>query len=385
MRIIADENIPLVQEFFADIGKIKVYPGRDIKAKYLKEADVLLVRSVTQVNADLLQHSGVRFVGTSTIGTDHIDLKWLKNHKIAFANAPGSNAESVVEYVLSALVYLEEREGFELQDKTLGIIGAGNVGGRLYERLHQIGVKTLINDPPLQAKNAQAFPEACWADLDTLLEQADIISLHTPLISSGAHPTHHLLDKKRIQNLAAGKIIINSGRGAVIDTQALKKRLQAQEDLLTVLDVWEQEPHFDTELVKLVTLATPHIAGYSLDGKLRGTEMVCQSLCQHFGLPMRKQLGQLIPEPPLRKINFSAQMSPEQGVRTLIRACYDVRSDDLALRLALRTLTPAQAYDQLRRDYPVRREFANVRVELKSKQKALAQKLMSLGFKVKLS
>ncbi|MFG1491526.1 4-phosphoerythronate dehydrogenase, partial [Oceanospirillum sp. HFRX-1_2] len=237
---------------------------------------------------------------------------------------------SVVEYVLSVLSLLSDQEDFILKEKTIGIIGAGNVGGRLKERLQEIGINVLVCDPP----RAEAEGEEGFTDLDELLEQADIISMHTPLIKQGPHPTLHLLNEARINKLKPDTVLINSGRGAAIDTQALKARLQEQCDLYTVLDVWESEPNIDHELLELVDVGTPHIAGYSLDGKLGGTEMVYLSVCQYFGLPARKKLGQLIPEPPLRKLSFSSQAHRWQSTLTAIRACYDVRNDDMAMRRA---------------------------------------------------
>lgn len=385
MHIIADENIPLVHEFFAELGTIETLPGRSMTPQQIQKADVLLVRSITNVNRALLEGSKVRFVATATIGCDHIDQEYLAANTIGFANAPGCNANSVVEYVLSVLSLLSDQEDFILKEKTVGIIGAGNVGGRLKERLEEIGIKVLVNDPPrAEAEGADGF-----TDLDDLLEQSDIISMHTPLIKRGNHPTLHLLNEGRINKLKPDTVLINSGRGAAIDTQALKARLQEKGDLYTVLDVWESEPGIDHELLELVDVGTPHIAGYSLDGKLGGTEMVYQAVCRHFGLPVRKKLGQLIPEPPLRKLSFSSQAHRWHSTLTAIRACYDVRNDDMAMRRAFARAHKkgdalSQAFDELRRTYPIRREFHTLKIQLKTSQKKLGDQLEKFGFSVRL-
>ncbi|WP_417597417.1 4-phosphoerythronate dehydrogenase PdxB [Oceanospirillum sp.] len=385
MHIIADENIPLVQEFFSELGTIETLPGRSMTQKQIQKADVLLVRSITNISPALLEGSKVRFVATATIGCDHIDQEYLAANNIGFANAPGCNANSVVEYVLSVLSLLADQEDFILKEKTVGIIGAGNVGRRLKDRLQEIGIKVLVNDPPRAlTEGAEGF-----TDLDELLGQSDIISMHTPLIKHGDHPTLHLLNETRINKLKPETVLINSGRGSAVDTVALKRRLQEKGDLVTVLDVWESEPDIDYELLELVDIGTPHIAGYSLDGKLGGTEMVYRAVCGYFGLPARKKLGQLIPEPPLRKLSFSNQAHRWQATLTAIRACYDVRNDDMALRRAFskarrQNQSLGQAFDELRRTYPVRREFDTLKVQLKTSQKKLGDRLEKFGFSVRL-
>lgn len=385
MHIIADENIPLVQEFFSELGSIETLPGREMTSEQIKHADILLVRSITEVNAKLLEGTKVRFVATATIGCDHIDQDYLKSQEIGFANAPGCNANSVVEYVLSVLTLLADQEGFQLQDKTIGIVGAGNVGGLLKQRLDSLGINLLVNDPPrAEQEGAEGF-----VSLDELLAQADVISMHTPLIRTGDHPTLHLLNQTRIEALKPDTILINTGRGAAIDTAALKDRLQTRNDLFTVLDVWESEPNIDHELLELVDIATPHIAGYSLDGKLGGTEMVYLAVCDYFGLPVRKKLGQLMPEPPLRKLSYSSRADQWYAILTAVRACYDVRNDDMALRRAFSRAarngqSTGEAFDLLRRNYPVRREFDTLKIQLKTNQKKIAAQLEKYGFGTKL-
>lgn len=384
MHIIADENIPLIQEFFAELGTIETLPGREMTAEQIQHADVLLVRSITQVNETLLKGTKVKFVATATIGCDHIDQEYLKKNKIGFANSPGCNANSVVEYVLSVLTFLSDQEGFLLKEKTFGIIGVGNVGRRLQERLESIGLKVLVCDPP----RADVEGEEGFTDIDTLLAKADVISMHTPLITEGPHPTNHLLNENRINALKPDTILLNSGRGGAVDNQALKQRLIEKDDLIVALDVWESEPNIDHALLELVDIGTPHIAGYSLDGKLKGTEMVYQAVCHYFGLPVRKKLAQLIPEPPLKKLSFSGQAHRWWATLTAVRACYDVRNDDIAMRRSFSKAVKAErpiglVFDELRKDYPVRREFPTLRIQLKTNQQKLADRLEKYGFGIK--
>ncbi|MHB0776461.1 4-phosphoerythronate dehydrogenase PdxB [Halomonas sp. WWR20] len=381
MRILVDENIPLAEEFFGELGEITRLPGRAITADAVHPYDVLLVRSITRVDAALLHGSRVRFVGTCTIGTDHIDTAYLAQQRIGFASAPGCNADSVVDYVLSSLLLLAEEEGFSLSGKTVGIVGVGNVGQRLHARLDELDVNCLLCDPPrAENEGAQGF-----ADLDSVIERADILCLHTPLIESGPHATYHLMNRERIQALKPGCVLINAGRGACLDNAALRERLQAHNDLRTVLDVWECEPDIDETLYTLVDIATPHIAGYSMDGKMRGTEMVYQAAMRYFGLPARKKLGQLKPEPWLRKIVLNNWAPPLEALSLCARACYDVRRDMLAFDHYRRRMGMAAGFDAYRAEYPTRREFFTLRVELTKNAADLREALEGFGFNLKLA
>ncbi|OHY97137.1 4-phosphoerythronate dehydrogenase PdxB [Salinicola sp. MIT1003] len=381
MRILVDENIPLAEEFFGELGEVTRQPGREMTAASLRGHDILVVRSITKVNAALLEGADkLRFVGTCTIGTDHIDTDLLTERGIGFASAPGSNAESVVDYVLSSLLLLSEEEGFSLSGKTVGIVGAGNVGGRLATRLDNLDVECLICDPPrAEAENRDDF-----LDLDVMIERADIICLHTPLVAEGEHATHHLLNRERIEALKPGTVLINAGRGDCLDGNALRERLERQADLRTVLDVWEHEPGIDEALFELVDIGTPHIAGYSVDGKMLGTEMIYQAAMRHFGLPARKKLGQLKPDPWLRKIVLHSWTPPLEALSLCARACYDVRRDMLAFDRYRRRLGMAAGFDAYRREYPPRREFQTLRVELKKNKGGLRDALEGFGFSVKL-
>jgi erythronate-4-phosphate dehydrogenase len=376
MLIVADENIPLLDAFFAGFGEVRRYPGRAIDAACVKDADVLLVRSVTRVDRQLLQGSRVRFVGTCTIGTDHLDLDYFAQARIQWSSAPGCNARGVVDYVLGSLLTLAELEGADLGRKTYGVVGAGEVGGRLVRVLHGLGWKVLVCDPVRQAQEGGDF-----VSLETILAQCDVISLHTPLQRGGEHPTWHLLDAPRLARLRPGAWLINASRGPVVDNLALRTLLLAREDVHAVLDVWEHEPQVDLQLADLCTLATPHIAGYSLDGKQRGTAQIYQALCRVLGRPEQVQLADLLPAPALAQIELHADADPAWALATVCRAVYDPRRDDADFRRSLSENPTEQkaAFDLLRKHYPVRREIEGLAVRLRGESAQLAQVLSALG------
>lgn len=381
MRILVDENVPLAEEFFGELGEVVRQAGRDMTPDSVRDFDALVVRSITPVDAAMIEGSKLKFVGTCTIGTDHVDLAALQERGVGFANAPGSNADSVVDYVLSSLLLLAEEEGITLAGNVVGIVGAGNVGGRLAARLDNLDVECLICDPP----RAEREGRDDFLELDTLIERADILCLHTPLIEEGEHATRHLMDRRRIDALKPGTVLISAGRGDCLDGQALRERLERAQDLRTVIDVWEHEPGIDEALYELVDIATPHIAGYSVDGKMLGTEMIYQAAMRHFGLPARKKLGQLRPDPWLSKIVLHSWTPPLEALSLCARACYDVRRDVLAFDRYRRRLGMAAGFDAYRREYPERREFQTLRVQLKKNRGGLRDALEGVGFSVKLS
>lgn len=381
MLIVADENIPLLDRFFEEIGTIHRVAGRTLKPEDVQGADILLVRSVTRVDRQLLEGSKVKFVGTATIGTDHVDVAWLESQGIAFACAPGCNAASVTEYVLSVLsIHAEQRGVDNWTDLSVGIIGAGNVGSCLAGRLTRLGFDVKLSDPPRE----EAEGDEVFAPLDDVLA-CDVISLHTPLSDRGDHATHHLIDAARLEALTGAQLLINTSRGGVVDCDALKRRLQAGDAPTVVLDVWEGEPDVDVDLAASLWLMTPHIAGYSLEGKFGGTEMIYQALCQFLGLPARKKSGQFMADPALSKLSFTSSANAQDAAHVAIRACYDVRRDDARYRrvLALAPEERAAAFDAMRRDYPVRREFSSTKIQLKGGAKELQHVFKALEFKLK--
>ena len=319
--------------------------------------DVLLVRSTSRIGEDIVAGSQLRFVGSVTIGTDHIDVDTLTRHGIAFAHAPGSNATSVVEYVLATLLLVASRQGERLAGKTLGIVGCGNVGGRLAQRAHALGLYVLKCDPALAQK---ATPE--YVTLDTILEAADIVSIHVPLTRSGPYPTHHMLDARRLGSLKAGAWLVNTSRGAVIDSRALLACLRRGHIGVAIMDVWEQEPSPDPELVGESTVATPHIAGHSFDGKLRGTIMLHEAIVRHFGIQSAWDASALLAPAPGDRLEIAPPRlakSDTDWLHGVVRQMYDVSTDDARMRrlAALSAEKRADTFGRLRRAYARRRSF----------------------------
>lgn len=376
MLIVADENIPLLDAFFAGFGEIRRVPGRVIDRATVEQADVLLVRSVTQVNRALLEGSKVRFVGTCTIGTDHLDLDYFNQAGISWSSAPGCNARGVVDYVLGSLMTLAEIEGVDLAQRTYGVVGAGEVGGRLINVLKGLGWNVKVCDPPRQAAEGGDY-----VSLEQIIEQCDVISLHTPLTRSGDGATWHLFDEQRLRQLMPGAWLINAARGPVVDNAALRQVLLEREDLQAVLDVWEAEPEVDVALADLCVLATPHIAGYSLDGKQRGTAQIYQAYCTFIGQPESIQLADLLPAPWLAQVTLHANSDPAWALAMLCRGVYDPRRDDADFRRSLVGNIAEQraAFDVLRKQYPVRREIEGLQVRIEGEAPALAQIVAALG------
>lgn len=378
MKIIADENIPCARQAFASLGEVTLLPGRGMRPEQVRDADLLLVRSVTRVDRELLEGSRIRFVGSATIGFDHVDRDYLQAQGIGFSTAPGSNATSAAEYVVSALMVLAERQGFDPAGKTVGIIGCGNVGSRVRRKLQALGMQCLVNDPPLQAQGGHDD----FVDLERVLE-ADVITVHVPLTRSGPHPTLHLVDAAFLARLGPGAVFINTARGAVTDNVALDRLLAERSDLSIVLDVWEGEPAINAALLEKVDLGTPHIAGYSTDGKLRGTGMIYSTACEFLGVPVQWDAAAELPPGP--SLDLAAGGDPLDVVRTAVLQCYDVRADDARLRHML-TLPPEQraaCFDRLRKEYPVRREFAEASLRARDMDAGLRSMLAGLGFTVR--
>ncbi|WP_331350870.1 4-phosphoerythronate dehydrogenase [Cellvibrio sp. UBA7671] len=379
MRIVADENIPLVNAFFGHMGEVVCLPGRTMTAADVRDADALIVRSVTKVNPALLEGSKVKFVGTCTIGVDHLDQAYLDAHGIKWSSAPGCNANSVVEFVYAALCHLD----INWLPVKFGIIGCGNVGGLLYKRLKAQGVDVRCYDPNLTlAQNP---------DLTSLEEvlACDVISMHTPLVTTGPHPSFHLLGRKELLQLKPDAVLINCGRGPVIDNQALLDVLTERNDLRAVLDVWEPEPDISLELLNHVLLGSPHIAGYSYDGKLNGTEMIYYALCRHLDKSPQSSLTALVPPLASNQLRIDDDIDKDNNifniVKELIKQVYDIAADDARLRsLASQAFAGevvfGQGFDGLRKHYPIRREFHNYQVHLENISDTNKKWLQVLGF-----
>ncbi|EPK7358910.1 4-phosphoerythronate dehydrogenase PdxB [Kluyvera intermedia] len=370
MKILVDENMPYARELFSRLGEVSAVPGRPIPMEALTDADALMVRSVTKVNEALLGDKAIKFVGTATAGTDHVDHAWLQQAGIGFSAAPGCNAIAVVEYVISALLMLAERDGFALTDRTVGIVGVGNVGGRLQKRLEALGIKTLLCDPP-RADNGDAGD---FKSLNDLVEQADVLTFHTPLYKEGPYKSLHLADEALIRRLKSGAILINACRGPVVDNAALLACLEDGQDLSVVLDVWEPEPDLNLALLEKVDLGTSHIAGYTLEGKARGTTQVFEAYSQFIGQPQEVALSSLLPAPEFGHISLHGPLD-QPTLKRLVHLVYDVRRDDAPLRKVAGI--PGE-FDKLRKNYLERREWSSLTVECDDADAAAL--LQQIGF-----
>lgn len=370
MKILVDENMPYARELFSRLGEVKAVPGRPIPVAELAGADALMVRSVTKVNETLLANQSIKFVGTATAGTDHVDQAWLAQAGIGFSAAPGCNAIAVVEYVFSSLLYLAERDGFTLTDRKVGIVGVGNVGGRLQKRLEALGVRTLLCDPP-RADNGD---EGDFRTLDELVQEADILTFHTPLFKDGPYKSLHLADDALIRRLKPGAILINACRGPVVDNAALLKCLEAGQDLSVVLDVWEPEPDLNLALLDKVDIGTSHIAGYTLEGKARGTTQVFEAYSKFIGQAQQVALDTLLPPPEFGRITLHGKLD-QPTLKRLVHLVYDVRRDDAPLRKVAGI--PGE-FDKLRKNYLERREWSSLYVQCDDADAATL--LKKLGF-----
>lgn len=357
LRILADRNIPAVHDCFGHLGLVRTVEGRSLRAVDLAEVDVLLVRSVTRVDEQLLDGTPVRFVGTATAGVDHIDIPWLQRKGIGFAAAPGANANSVVEYVLAAVAAVDDFLECLLAGGRVGIVGHGHVGSLLARRLRALGIASLHCDPWLD-QVALATP----ASLNEILG-CDVLSLHPSLTSADPWPSRHLLGPEALATLRREQLLINASRGPVLANDALLARLQQADAPRCVLDVWEFEPAVSPTLLECVQFGTPHIAGYSHDAKLAATGMLAQALQTQLALASAEvELGM-----PATVLELPPALSGEDLLRYLCGLRYDLAADDRRLREAVQGAPETEAraaFDRLRRDYPLRRELAGSRVRV---------------------
>ena len=379
MKIVADANIPFVKECFSSIGQVTVVGGRAITPDVVADADALLVRSITPVDEKLLAGSKVRFVATATIGFDHVDLDFLARNNIGFTSAPGSNANSAAEYVIAGLLDIGQRYALDLEGRSIGVIGVGNVGGRVAEKCQAMGMEVYLNDPPLKRQTG----DEKYLPLEQLFD-CDLITFHTPLTFEGPDKTYHLADEKFFKSLKQRCVFINASRGPVVDSVALKSNIKSGRLRAVMLDVWENEPDIDVELLKMVDLGTPHIAGYSLDGKIAGMIMIYKAACEYFALKPKFDLNDFLPVPPVPELKIDPNISGDQdALLSAVQKIYRIDKDDTRLRRVLDK--PARKrgeyFDALRKNYPVRREFENTRVILDDANPDLAEKLIGIGFK----
>lgn len=336
MKIIVDNKIPYIRETLERIADKVIYmPGGEIDNNAVKDADAIIIRTRTNCNKELLEGSKVKFIGTATIGFDHIDTQYCHDKNITWRNCPGCNAGAVEQYVHAVLLLLQKEKGIELKESCIGIVGAGHVGTRISNMAQRLGMKVLLNDPPREDKGEEGF-----VALDTIAEKCNIITFHTPLIREGIYKTEHLANRSFFEKLKKRPVIINTSRGEVIDTQAILEALNTKKISEAIIDVWENEPKINTELLNKVFIGTPHIAGYSANGKLNATIMVLKSLCSFFNI--NTHINIQLPADP------NAPYSPNENIRILQQ--YNPHYDYDAL------LEHPEKFEYLRGNYNLRRE-----------------------------
>jgi erythronate-4-phosphate dehydrogenase len=373
MKIIADDKIPFLKGVLEPFADVVYLPGKSITRKVLADADALLIRTRTKCTEELLKGTKVSFIGTATIGFDHIDTQFCEKKGIVWTNAPGCNSSSVQQYVAAALLKIASEFRFSLKGKTLGIIGVGNVGTKVEKFASVLGMQVLLNDPP-RARNEG---EKKFVSLDTILQESDIITLHVPLNVVGEDATWHLINEKSLKKMKKGAWFLNTSRGEVNDTAGLRKVLTSGKLGGSILDVWEHEPDIDLDLMSGTFLSTPHIAGYSTDGKANGTSMVVNSLCKHFSFSLEGWYPDNVPEPehPLFAIDGVGK-SEEEIIREAVNHTYNIEEDNIRLRFA-----PSD-FEKQRGDYRLRREFKAFTISLNGGNKKVRRMLEELGFKV---
>ena len=372
MKIVCDNKIPFLKGVLEPYAEVIYMPGKETTPELVRDADAIITRTRTKCDAALLEGSSVKVIATATIGFDHIDTAWCEAHGIVWKNAPGCNSWSVKQYMGSVLVTLARKHGFDLSGMTLGVVGVGNVGSKVAEIASLLGMKVLLNDPPRARREG---PDG-FVSLDEIVDRSDIITLHVPLTREGGDATWHLFDEARISRLNDGQILMNSSRGPVVDNAALKEALKRRALKGAVLDVWEHEPDIDRELMGLLDIATPHIAGYSADGKANGTTASVRTVAEYLGLPLTEWSPAEMPLPaqPLEFTLDAAGKTRQQVLSEAVLHTYDVLEDDARLR------EHPELFEKLRGDYPVRREFTAFSVKLEGGTQEEADILGKIGF-----
>ena len=336
MKIVVDDKIPYIRETICQLADETVFlSGAAITADDVRDADVLVVRTRTRCNQQLLEGSKVQLVVTATIGFDHIDTQWLQEAGIRWTNCPGCNSGSVAQYVECALLLLEQQKGLSLHESTIGIVGCGHVGSKVKAVAERLGMQVLVCDPLLDNPS--------FVSLDEIERRCEVITFHVPLTREGQYATWHMADEDFFHRLPRVPYIINTSRGEVVDNQALLQALQDGRVRDAIIDVWEHEPHPDAALLDKVFIGTPHIAGYSADGKTNADNMVIDAICQHFGLPHPGIIA-----PPALPSDFKCTGSPLD--------LYNPMIDSQKLK------ADASQFEQLRNNYPLRREKIDQKV-----------------------
>lgn len=372
MKIIIDDKIPYIKGALEPFADVVYLPGSQTTSEVVKDADALITRTRTKCNRQLLEGSNVKFIATATIGFDHIDTEYCREAGIKWTNAPGCNSGSVEQYIASALAVLSEKHHFALSGKTIGVVGVGNVGKKVARIAKAYGMKVLLNDPPRERTEGKGE----FVSLDEILEQSDIITLHVPLNMTGEDKTFHLADDAFFAKAGKKPFVINSCRGEVVETEALKKALKTNQIAGAVIDCWENEPDIDRELLEMVDIATPHIAGYSKDGKANGTAMSVQAVSRFFGLGIDNWTCQNVELPASTEITIDETgKSTEEVLKEAVLETYNIRGDDKRLRLS------PESFEKQRGDYPVRREFPVYHITLLNSSPETMKQLKTFGFK----
>ncbi len=373
MKIIIDDKIPYIRGAFEQVAEVVYLPGSKTTPEVVKDADAIITRTRTICNEKLLKGSAVKFIATATIGFDHIDTGYCKKAGIQWTNAPGCNAESVNQYIASALFSWSLKNRTELYGKTIGIVGVGQVGSRVAKTCGTIGMKVLLNDPPRE----RAEGAGIFTDLKTIQQEADIITFHVPLNMTGEDATFHLANAEFLAGLKKQPLLINSCRGEVFDTEAVKQARKSGLISGLIIDCWENEPDLDLELLEMADWGTPHIAGYSKDGKANGTMMSVQAVSRFFNLGLDDWKPSGVEPPENSVIRIDGNQRREYSILAeVILSTYDIENDDNELR------NNVSNFEKIRGDYPVRREFDSFQIESKNIQKETLEKLRKLGFRI---
>ncbi|GGD67276.1 4-phosphoerythronate dehydrogenase [Lacimicrobium alkaliphilum] len=373
MNIYCEDSLLYAREFFCDWGEVRLFSGRTVKPDDIQDADILLVRSTTQVNQSLIgECKQLQFVGTGTAGFNHLDTAYLTIRELPWCAAPGCNALAVAEYVVSALFSLADEQNWELSEKTVGIVGAGNVGTALSGKLEALGIEYLLCDPPL----AESDDPRDFVGMPDIMA-CDIISLHVPLIESDPFPTMHLFDEPLLASLDPQQVLINACRGEVINNRALLELCRDGSFPMLVMDVWEHEPDICTELVPYTQLATAHIAGHTLEGKARGTEMLYQHLAMLLNKPVAHKLADFLPSPDVAELTPDTTLASQQALSGLVFSVYDIRRDDAHFRA---NVDSSEQFEYTRKHYAIRREFASASVS--TGNSSMTKAILGLGFSV---
>ncbi len=375
IKIIADDKIPFLQGVLEPYANVEYYPGKEITKDKVVDADVLIIRTRTKCNKELLNGSSVKLITTATIGFDHIDTIFCKESEIEWLNAPGCNSGSVMQYITAALLQLTGDDGFNLSEKTIGIIGVGNVGRKVKKISEILGMNVLLNDPPRERIEGGNI----FYDLDKIKNESDILSLHVPLSRDGMDKTFHLADDEFFNHLRKKPIFINSSRGEVVKTSSLIDAIRNGKISKTVIDVWENEPDIDLKLLSLVDIATPHIAGYSSDGKANGTAICVNAVNKYFDLGLGKNWYPSEIPLPVNGIELAINGNHKESqdvVKEVISSTYNIIDDSKRLKSSPST------FEKQRNHYPIRREFFNYTLNLKNCDEVTAEMFNKMNFKI---